>query len=280
MSRLTDGHPRPTPIAAERGPAAGAVAAAASRATGTSLTEVLQRAELQVRLDRKYLVAADRFSRLAELLAHELDVLEIDESRSFAYESLYFDTPGLLTYREHLEGRDDRFKVRTRAYLDVAEAMFEVKLADPRKGTIKRRIGHPFRHRDRITSGAWRHLSAVLGAAGRRAPRELAPSCVTAYRRATFVARDGSARLTCDHDLLVSSEDRAERALSDHVLVEVKSAHGASFVDRALAALGLAPVSVSKYCVGMALLHPELPSGPWDALLERYFDRAPALAAA
>ncbi|MQA76612.1 MAG: VTC domain-containing protein, partial [Solirubrobacterales bacterium] len=226
MTDLADALREPSPIGADEGPAERAVAAAACRARGISLAEVLERAELQVRLDRKYLVSADRLERLTGLLAPELDVLDIAGRRAFAYESRYFDTPRLLTYREHLQGRRDRFKVRTRSYLDSAESMFEVKLADPQGATIKRRSEHPFDERHRITPSARRHLSMALQAAGRRVPAELVPVCATAYHRTTFIARDGSARLTCDHDLVVSNDDRAERALSDHVLVEVKSAHG------------------------------------------------------
>ena len=32
------------------------------------------------------------------------------------------------------------------------------------------------------------------------------------------------------------------------------------------------PASVSKYCVGVAALHPELPSNPWHQTLRRYFE--------
>ena len=31
------------------------------------------------------------------------------------------------------------------------------------------------------------------------------------------------------------------------------------------------PASVSKYCVGVAALHPELPSNPWQQTLRHYF---------
>jgi hypothetical protein len=43
--------------------------------------------------------------------------------------------------------------------------------------------------------------------------------------------------------------------------------------------LGVRPVSVSKYCVGVAALHPELPSNPWRRTLRRYFGPLAAAAA-
>jgi hypothetical protein len=38
------------------------------------------------------------------------------------------------------------------------------------------------------------------------------------------------------------------------------------------------PAAVSKYCVGVAALHPELPSNPWHQTLRRYFEPLPAAA--
>jgi hypothetical protein len=266
--------------AADHGSAAAVVGEAAGRAASLSLAALVERAGLQVRLDRKYLVEADDFARLAARLIGRLHVLEIDECRSFRYESHYFDTPDRLTYREHIAGRRDRFKLRTRSYLDSGETMFEVKLERPDGGTIKRRLAHPFAARTRITTDARRHVSRALDAAARRVPSELEPACEITYRRTTFVTRDGSARITCDHDLVWSDSRRAVTGLPDHVLVEVKSAQATTPADSALAALRVSPVSISKYCVGQALLRPELPSGPWDALLEHHFDRAQALAAA
>lgn len=260
-------------------PAAAALAGAAHRAPGISLAELLERAELQVRLDRKYLLTAADLSRLAVRLDGELDVLDIDGLRSFGYESLYFDTPTLQTYREHLAGRTDRFKLRTRSYVDSGETMFEVKLESPDGGTIKRRSPHLASDRHRLTSRARRHLSAALAGAGRSTPRGLEPACTTAYQRSTFVTRDGHARITCDHDLVCSDDHGTVASLDGHVLVEVKSAQAESPVDRALAGLGVAQVSISKYCVGVALLHPELPCEPWKALLGRYFGRPARLAA-
>ena len=46
---------------------------------------------------------------------------------------------------------------------------------------------------------------------------------------------------------------------------------GGSAAERILRELGVRPASVSKYCVGVAALHPELPSNPWHQTLRRYF---------
>jgi hypothetical protein len=57
-----------------------------------------------------------------------------------------------------------------------------------------------------------------------------------------------------------------------HVLVESKSANGASRADLILRRLGVRPASISKYCIGVAALYPEVPCNPWQASLMRYFE--------
>ena len=61
-------------------------------------------------------------------------------------------------------------------------------------------------------------------------------------------------------------------------MVESKSAGRRSVADRILRDLGVRPASVSKYAVGVAALHPELPSNPWHQTLWRYFEPLQAAA--
>ena len=71
----------------------------------------------------------------------------MDGRRTFGYESVYFDTPELSTYRAHLQRRRQRFKARTRTYTDTGLCMFEVKLTGARGETVKQRVPHPERAR-------------------------------------------------------------------------------------------------------------------------------------
>ena len=78
-------------------------------------------------------------------------------------------------------------------------------------------------------------------------------------------------RLTCDVGLVCRDGQHEVRDTGTHVLVESKSSAGGGAADRILRDLGVRPASVSKYCVGVAALHPELPSNPWHQTLRRYF---------
>jgi hypothetical protein len=61
-----------------------------------------------------------------------------------------------------------------------------------------------------------------------------------------------------------------------HVLIETKSGSQLGTVDRLLLGLGARPVTMcSKYCLGVALANPALPTNPYRPLLRRYFDSTP-----
>jgi hypothetical protein len=254
-------------------PAGRAVAAAAASVDPISLKELNALAELQTRVDRKYFVPAALFQRLIAELAAELRVLDMGGRRTFGYESVYFDTPELTTYRAHLQRRRQRFKARTRTYTDSGLCMFEVKLSGTRGETVKQRVPHPVRHRAELTAGAMDHLYSTLGRAYQQAlPPGMRPTLSTTYQRTSFVGRTGEFRLTCDVELVCRNGRHEVRDTGGYVLVESKSSGPGSAPDRILRELGVRPASVSKYCVGVAALHPELPSNPWRQTLQRYFE--------
>ena len=76
-----------------------------------SLEELVARASLQTRIDRKYVLPLDQAADVVTALAgtDEVRVLEIGERRGFGYESLYYDTADLISY--HLAARGRRRRV-------------------------------------------------------------------------------------------------------------------------------------------------------------------------
>ena len=257
-----------------------AVAEAAAMVAPIGLAELMELAELQTRVDRKYFVPAEVFRRMIGELSGGMRVLEIDGRRTFGYESIYFDTPELDSYRAHMQRRRQRFKARTRTYTDSGLCMFEVKVKGARGETVKQRVPHPVEDSGELTEQALAHFRATLLQAYRWVPSSrLRPTLATTYRRTTFVSRSGDVRLTCDVGLTCLDVRHEVRDLGTHVLVESKSAGQGGGPEEILRRLGVRPTSVSKYCVGVAALHPQLPSNPWHRTLRRYFGPLTAAAA-
>jgi hypothetical protein len=220
-----------------------------------SLDAVVARAALQERADRKYVVDRDVYAALLHTLADDHLALEIEGRRRFAYETIYFDTPALDCYRDHLRGRRRRFKCRTRLYGDSGHCVFEAKLKDGRGRTLKRTLPIPASEHGRLTFRALEFLRAqLLTAYGRPEPPELYPVVRTTFNRITLVARDRAERLTCDVGLAFAAGE-IEVALSPStVVVETKTQRGGGLADRHLRALGARPLEAcSKYCVAVAL---------------------------
>jgi hypothetical protein len=230
------------------------------------LAEVAEVADLQTRVDRKYLVDLGVVDRLvAEALAGAR-VLTIGDRTALAYESVYFDTPDLAAYRLAAHGRRRRFKVRTRTYLDSGYCVLEVKTRSGRGQTVKQRIDHDADAPRELDRAAVAFAEEVLGEGARAA--ELGPTLVTRYRRTTLVEAAVPQRVTLDTDLVCTSGEQDVR-LDGLAVVEVKSAGRPTPADRWLWAHGHREVSISKYAVGLAALWPELPANRWNRTLAK-----------
>ncbi len=225
------------------------------RFEAVSLAELDERAALLRRVDNKYAIERRALSELAQALRDDHQVLEIDGRRQFAYRTTYFETPDLRCFADHVEGHLPRFKVRTRLYEDSKQCVFEVKLKRGDGDTDKRQLEYDAAASEHLTAAARECLDEALGDAGLEVPEELEFGLRTSFRRVTLAAGGGSDRLTCDVGVRLSSPDgRAVELQGDLVLVETKSESGDSPADRALAQIGVEPISLSKYRVGMSLL--------------------------
>lgn len=242
------------------------------RMAPVGLAELVERAALQTRVDRKYVVPAEALPHLLEQLAPHARVLDIDGERTFRYESVYFDTPRLVSYHSAAYRRRRRFKVRTRTYLDTAECWLEVKISGARGSITKHRLAYHPRDRDTVHPG--RHFVeealARESIAAAEADDSLEPVLVTEYRRTTLLLPESASRVTIDTALSWRHHDDTLR-LSGLAVIETKTASAASPVDRMLWQRGVRPARISKYATGLAALRLDLPDAPWRRTLRRHF---------
>lgn len=240
-----------------------------------SLEEVMEHAALQTRVDKKFLLTPEQFTAFTQRLGPEFAVMQIDGIRSFSYRSTYFDTPDFEQYVAHRQGRRRRYKVRSRTYVESQLCMFEIKTKGLRGATVKHRREQPLEDAHTLTPENLAFADQVLAEEyGQQVP-ELRPALHNAYTRATLVNPIDGERVTCDVDLRYADDNAAVHG-PDMLVVETKSADGRGVSDQALAALGIRAVSMSKYCLGIASLNPQLPANKWTRLLQRYrWIRAP-----
>lgn len=241
-----------------------------ARLAPVGLEELVARACLLTRVDRKYLVPVAAVADLVRGLPTDAQVLEIGPRRLFDYESVYFDTPDLLAYRLAAHGRRRRFKVRTRTYLDSAQCWIEVKTRGARGTTIKDRVPHLLDERGTVAP-ALTFVTTTLATHGVSGADRLQwfPTLLTRYRRATILLPESDSRLTIDVDL-TWHDGRRRLHVPDLAVVETKTGTTASAADRLLWAHRHRPLRISKYATGLAALQPDLPATRWRCTLRRH----------
>jgi hypothetical protein len=235
------------------------------------LDELTERAALQTRVDRKYLVPAGEVDGVLAGVGPDTMVLEIDGARSFGYESVYFDTPDLVSYLLAARRRRRRFKVRTRTYLDSCRCWLEVKTRGSRGHTVKHRLEYePDQH---VTVAPGRQFidsvlddESISGTCG----MVFEPVLVTRYRRSTLLLPAAESRVTIDTDL-TWEHGRSRLRLPELAIIETKTGSTASCVDRLLWSCGYRPLRISKYATGLAALRPDLPATRWRRTLRQHF---------
>lgn len=231
-----------------------------------SLAQIGTTAGLQTRRDRKYVVAPALVDRLVSELWPEVLALEIDGQRDFGYESLYFDTPDLVSYRAAAHRRRRRFKVRHRRYVDAGSAMLEVKVRTGRGRNAKLRLPVDSAGANLFSAAGRVFVDGVVGAG---TAERLVPILTTRYRRSTLVDPDGPSRLTIDWAVTCTDRDDSTASVAG-VVLETKTAGPPSRFDRWLWAQGYRPIRLSKYCTGLAALRPNLPANKWHRTLSQH----------
>ena len=100
----------------------------------------LESVSLLRRHDSKFTFHSANLSVLLEKLADKYKILEIGGKRIFCYDNIYYDTNNLLFYNQHHNGKRNRYKIRTRKYLESNQLFFEIKIKNNKDKTIKKRI--------------------------------------------------------------------------------------------------------------------------------------------
>ena len=234
---------------------------------GIDLDELEAIAALQLRRDRKYVVdMATAVSLLGRLVDPRWRVLEIGGERAHQYESVYFDTADFDLHRDAAHGRRRRYKVRTRLYSDGTE-MLEVKTRTGRGDTAKGRCPLPDGRRIELGPRSRAFVEEVVGVAG--AADGLMPSLHTTYERVALVDAQCRHRLTVDLSVRCVVPDGGGCAVQG-VVVESKTDGQGGVADRLLWRMGQRPVRLSKYCTGLAAVHPDLPRNKWHRTIQRH----------
>ena len=219
-----------------------------------SLDEI-EGTKLMNRIDVKYVISLEEAEKLFRDLSEEYYVLEIESRKMGQYHTVYYDTRDLKMLYSHITGRYPRFKVRERSYSQNGKHFLEVKHKTLNGRTSKKRLLLNGNY-DLRTEGNCLVMSNT--------PfhfEELYPALDNSFNRVTLINKARTERLTFDFNLSFKSFEGNETPVYNNtVVMELKqNKQAGSSIKQRLKNSNIRQCGMSKYCVGMLLLHKQLP---------------------
>jgi hypothetical protein len=213
----------------------------------------MDKVALMNRTDTKFVLAEKTLIEVLEQVIPYYSVLEINGVRINKYETLYYDTPDFKFYLRHQNGKKNRLKIRKRSYVDSHLTFLEVKFKSNKDRTIKDRT----KLQELLMPLDQGHLDFIETETGFH--DELEPKLMNSFSRITLVGKVHNERITIDTQLQFNFDGR-EALLPGVIIVEAKQekANRHSYFIQELKRRVVRPESISKYCIGAALLYPEL----------------------
>ncbi|KAA3612667.1 MAG: VTC domain-containing protein [Calditrichaeota bacterium] len=215
----------------------------------------IQNIGLMNRIDTKFVFHGELLPRLLHQLTNYYNILEIEDSRIFTYENIYWDTPHFSFYHNHHNGKLNRYKVRHRRYKETSATFLEIKFKSNKKRTIKQRMSVQDLH-NKMPSTENMFLK-------QRLPVEfhhLQPSLFGTYKRITFASKKSNERVTIDFDAQFQNPESSKKVhLKKLVIAEVKRpiALASSLFLDIMHNYRIHTSSFSKYCIGCSMTAPE-----------------------
>lgn len=211
---------------------------------------------LMNRTDTKFIIPQVLIPELLNEIIDDYRALEVEGKKISRYHSVYFDTPDMLYYHQHHRGKAKRVKVRMRKYVESELCFLEVKKKDKKGNTLKSRIIIPdFEKENKLNEDQRAFLEALA------VPTNvLVPSIENSFSRITLVNKNLSERVTIDVNLCFNGKELLQGPSGGLAVIEMKQPG----LDRGSALMAvlkkrlIRPFSVSKYCLGIALLNPKI----------------------
>mgnify|MGYP003339124289 CR=1 FL=1 len=208
--------------------------------------------KLMDRVDKKFMLTLGQLPQLLNEIRNDYFVLQVDGKRTTDYRTIYFDTDKYTCYLNHHNGKLNRYKIRSRQYVESNLNFFEIKFKTNKDRTKKNRIS--FEQQVRSIDGRANEFMQSHTALN---VSEFHPRMFIDFTRITFVSKEMNERLTIDLQLSFRNES-GEVQYDNLVIVEAKMSHGKanSSIVAAMKKFRVQEKSISKYCLGVAKLVP------------------------
>jgi len=208
---------------------------------------------LMNRMDTKFMLPVHGLNELLGKVAPEYDILVIDGIRIASYKTIYYDTPSLRFFHEHVNGKLNRYKIRVRSYLDSDLHFLEIKQ--------KLNTGKVRKNRIQIKNISSDFDQEAVNLVKQYTSDDLLllfVSLTDAFQRITLVNKSRTERVTIDFDLSFQKPGENERIALPHLgIIEIKQDKAfLSTMGEALMTARIKKSGISKYCLGISITDP------------------------
>ncbi len=207
--------------------------------------------ELMNRTDTKFVVSLGQLLSILDEVKSTYRILEVNNVRFSRYETHYYDTDEFLFYTRHHNGKKNRWKIRKRSYVDSEMNFLELKFKTNRGRTQKQRTGIPEIGLE-LSGDEEKFIGRKMGLYF-----HFTPQIKNNFTRLTLVEPNLPERITIDLELSFEWRN-VVKELKQIVIVEVKqeSRNRRSPFVQELKKRHVREESISKYCLGVAMLVP------------------------
>ncbi len=217
--------------------------------------EEMNSVKLMNRIDSKYVFSFNKLNGLLDASKSHYHILQMDHQREFLYSTTYLDSPDLMFFNHHINGKLPRHKIRFRIYEHSGQAFLEIKSKTSKNNTVKERT-------------SYKPSGGSLDPLGEDFIRQfvpvdtsvLIPVLITRFVRMTLVGLDTAERITIDYNLTFEDNSGKVVELPLVAIAELKRErlNKQSFFTGLIKEFKVRKTGFSKYCIGMSMLY-ELP---------------------
>lgn len=200
----------------------------------------------------KFILTEEKLLDLLDLIEADYKVLEINNKRLLPYHNLYFDSDKKNLYLDHHNRKEKRFKVRIRKYLETQDCFLEIK---KKKGAKleKVRLGVDD-ITDKLDTKSIRFIKNETNS-----DLDFQPVLFNDFHRITLMNNSKNERVTIDTDISFNNKE-SDVSLNGLVIIEIKQNqfNRNSSIMKSLKKMYINPIKISKYCIGVVCLFPDI----------------------
>jgi len=212
--------------------------------------------------ETKFILNAKKLNKLLKEVKDKYDILEISNKRVLNFTNEYFDTEDYKLYMAYHNGKGNRYLIKNSASETDKKKHLEIKFHS-NKGQVSKK-------KKKSKAGTISNTKAKVFIKENTPynPDTLKITLKNQYSRIVLIHKQNKEKVTIDLNLSCSNEN-GKRKLPHLAIVELKQVSVLLYSDFvvSLRKMNIQKTSLSKYCIGLALLNKDVKKNKFKSKL-------------